>query len=343
MGGPFGSPLLMNQRIVIIAIILVTIGAVFLTSNFLKSRWNHTPGSFVRLTKSHLAIPQDTIQLSGPSFSIIGHDSLGVSLIDRSTSVIYTVDEAGRSLVERIRTNALPSSHVSIANGQIYIANESIIHQYKTNLVQSDTIPGILTAFVPMPHDRAAIRIINPKNKQTQLGIISFNEDSTILSQDYPQPGLDSLFSVDGMLSFSTRYKRLVYVHYYKNEILHLDSMLRLSFKSQSIDTTTIAKIQVALLGNKLVMATPPPIINKSIWLHESALYIQSAAIATNETPSQRMDNSTIDVYDLQDGRYMYSFYLQHLNGLPISQFTINRKVLYALHRDLLIRYQLGM
>ncbi len=333
----------MKHRLLIITIILLAIVGVLWISNLLKVKWNHRPGSFVRLTRSHLATPEDTIQLSGPSFSIIGYDSSGLFLIDRATSIVYALDNLRNSVAKLIPTTALPNSQVSMVDGQINIANDSIVYQYQANRLQSYTTPGILTAFVPMTHDAAAIRIINPKTKLTQLGRMSFTEDSTLISKDYPQPGSDSVFSVDGMLGFSKTFKRIIYVHYYKNEILHLDTMLRLSFKSKTIDTTSIARIQVARIRNKIVMANPPPIVNKRICIDGSFLYIQSAVLAINEVPSQAMNNSTIDVYNLRDGQYMYSFYLQHLNGVPLSQFTIHDKFLYALHRDQLIRYHIGM
>jgi hypothetical protein len=333
-----------HRSIILIAIVGVT-GVAFLVFSSTKARWNHRPGTFIRLTRPHFATIVDTILLPTQAYSIVGQGSMATVLLDRQSMSLVCVDSLS-STIEVMSDSVLasPSSHVIITQESSFIAETSSIHRLRKDDSFEAVVltPGILTAFAPIDVNTGAFRVLTTRTRQTMLGIVSFINEPMKISKEHPRPGIDSVFSVDGMLAYSQALRHIIYVHYYKNEILHLNLDLNLVFKSQTIDTNTVVRLNTVRLGDKIVMANPPPTVNKTICVDGSLLYVQSTATAKNEVASQLMDNSVIDVYDLTDGHYKYSFYLPNFNGVPLNQFIVKGRDLHALHRELFIRYRLG-
>lgn len=149
----------------------------------------------------------------------------------------------------------------------------------------------------------------------------------------------DAGFSTDGLLHYDKKYHRLLYVNYYINNFMCLDTNLRLVYKSHTIDTTGTYQIAAKALGeakySRVTNTSPIRNVNLQSCVSEGNLYINSALIADNETRANFIHNSVIDVYTIMDGSYEGSFYIPNYKGERLIEFAIYHSriiVLYPKH-----------
>jgi uncharacterized membrane protein YphA (DoxX/SURF4 family) len=153
----------------------------------------------------------------------------------------------------------------------------------------------------------------------------------------------EGIFSTDGMFHFDREDRRLVYVYYYRNEYVVMDTSLHEVVTGNTIDPVGEAQIKVGVSGNgrTMTLAAPPLVVNKSSYVTEGRLFVQSNILARNEDRNRFSQEDVIDVYDLLSREYRYSFYVPSFKGKKISAFAVRDRELFALHGTYLVRYRL--
>ncbi len=119
-----------------------------------------------------------------------------------------------------------------------------------------------------------------------------------------------------------------------------MDTSLHLTYRGNTIDTTTQAKIKVALVEseNYHTLASPPLFVNKRGRVYDNRLFVNSNLQAKNEHISSFNEGAVVDVYDLTDGKYHFSFYVYHYrNTKRMMDFRISGHRMVVLY-DKLIR-----
>jgi hypothetical protein len=162
-------------------------------------------------------------------------------------------------------------------------------------------------------------------------------------------PGLlekqvDGLFCTDGMLRYDQESNRLVYLYYYRNEFVCMDTALKLIYRANTIDTTTRAKIEVVEIESEksLTLGSPPLIVNKKSCVSGGLLFVNSNLMANNEYKEKFNDASVIDVYSLADGKYRISFYLPTYENQKIKYFMVHGDRLIAVYAHYLLSYRMN-
>ena len=152
---------------------------------------------------------------------------------------------------------------------------------------------------------------------------------------------IDGRFSVDGMFIHLSNSDRFIYLYYYRNSFLMLDSNIQLVYKGQTIDTNRYAKLKIGKIEreDKTILLTPPPIVNQEACANERYLVVYSDLMADNETSSIFSRHSTIDLYSLSNGQYVGSIYLETPSHKKISSMAIFHQHLVILQDDLLSDY----
>jgi len=122
-----------------------------------------------------------------------------------------------------------------------------------------------------------------------------------------------------------------------------MDTNLSLLYRGKTIDTTSWAKIKVAKIneGKTFVLNAPPLFVNKTCCSYKSLLFVHSALRANNENSERFNAASVIDVYDIMNGVYKFSFYLYDFGGQKIREIGIYHNFLIALHDHYLVTYYL--
>jgi hypothetical protein len=144
--------------------------------------------------------------------------------------------------------------------------------------------------------------------------------DSNIL-----QPQIDGLYSTDGSLSCEPSNNLLVYVYYYRNQYICMDTDLNLISRGELIDTNSVAKLHVAdiLSDHSIVLSTPPLLLNRSATFSGAYLFIASQLLADNEKRKTFQDSTVVDVYNLKSRLYQFSFYLPKPHDQKIRSIKV--------------------
>ncbi|SEL89067.1 hypothetical protein [Parapedobacter koreensis] len=295
---------------------------------------NQVPNGFTRSffedavsLKEKLSLPESgraIIQVDDHNIYLSLAHSLDLLKIDRTTMAITTISFP---TLQRAQNNANlgPPFFVSMDS-------HTIAYFFKN-------LPGIITANDAYLHVAAARasfstgvrfadstfivrQISKPHNgllfaKYNKYGYFDLESDISL-------PSLDRGISTDGQLFFDESHEKLVYMHYYNNNILVFDRSLAKKAVAFTIDTITP---KLALPPNK-----PRLITNKTGCVHDGLLYICSNLKADNETYREYMHHIPIDVYDYINDSYLGSFYLPVTDGKLIRSLYVSGNTLIALY-----------
>lgn len=151
-------------------------------------------------------------------------------------------------------------------------------------------------------------------------------------------------FSVQGMLHYNTQLNKIIFLYYYRNQFINLDTNLNVIYKSKTIDTNTIAKIKLKVISKEQIrtFSEPPLVVNKRSCISEKDLFVYAAIKADNQSEKDFDAAYTIDVYRLSDGKYRYSFYLPKFGGERLSSFSVHHHTLVAIYNHQLVTFKLN-
>ena len=153
---------------------------------------------------------------------------------------------------------------------------------------------------------------------------------------------VDGFFCTSGQLQWLPSLQSIVYTYFYQNQFVLLDTNLRQIAKVRTIDTNSVAKIEVGYMEkNTKTLSTPDRFSNRLSYANDKHLYIYSGAKADNEDEALYKKSSVIDVYSLTEKRYLFSFYLPDKEGKKISHFLVCNSRLYSLQGNQLLCYPL--
>jgi hypothetical protein len=157
----------------------------------------------------------------------------------------------------------------------------------------------------------------------------------------------DGGLSTDGMLRYDRATGKVLYIFYYSNQFLCLDTNLNLIYKENTIDTFNSYQVTVKRTGGagklSFTHASPPRTINKLSCLKANLLYINSGVKADNENTSEFRNNSVIDIYRVDDGKYLGSFYLPDYKKKKPSKFIVAGSFMFAVYGNDLVSYRLDL
>lgn len=323
----------MKWRLLLIACIIVLASGSMLILAVHSSR--ATKNGF---TRSFRALPTENMkefELAG-QFYIAGFTNTSLYLANASSSRVLTV------FFTRRRTLGDTTSIVIGRPAQAKIQIDSPFY-YLEEAVNNKIQLGRLS-------DHELIKLVNGKITivdsepigNSSLFIKTFNEqgsDFVIAKktftglQRFPsilQKQIDGKFCTDGILKFHRPGNLMVYVYYYRNEVICFDTTATHLYRFRTIDTTTHANISIAEISSEhsTTLSSPPRIVNRQLAVCNNLLLINSNLVADNEDRETFKQNKVIDVYTLS-GQYNFSFYLPPNRGhLPIDYGVVNDRLI---------------
>lgn len=239
-----------------------------------------------------------------------------------------------------------------ITTAQIYIdspffyvgdLNNFAIYKGNTNdwTVQEQVNgPQFFSEYLPVSDTAIAYRTVTNSKTEYRLVIESAHQffDGTGLIQTQ----IDGLFCTDGMLRFDRITCSIVYIYFYRNQFIRTDSKLQLLGRNRTIDTTSQAKISVAYntKDKYASLSSPPRIVNRAAVCSGGKLLVNSNLIADNESHDTSQLVDVIDVYDLADGNYLFSFYVPRQDGVRFTHFDFHQDQLFVLRGSTLEIYE---
>ena len=150
-------------------------------------------------------------------------------------------------------------------------------------------------------------------------------------------------FADDGLLTWNEDLNYFLYTYYYKNKYEVFDQDLNFIRTGSTIDTvnkpllhvTYSKKEDMYTLGGKSIT------INRLSTSANNYLFINSDRLGRFEDEGPLKSASIIDVYNIIENSYNFSFYLYHQPGTKLYDFQVYNNVLIALAKNKLFIYRL--
>src|SRR5690606_805444 len=152
------------------------------------------------------------------------------------------------------------------------------------------------------------------------------------------------IFGMDGRLSVDSESDHIFYQFYYWNALLVLDTALHVENQWASLDSITAPQIKTETIrsSGETTMAAPPLKVNNQAQVDGRWLFVQSALMGQQENPVSFNGSVVIDVYDWQNGDYVFSFYLPNYGGKPSREYRIHEGQLISLHDRYAVAYPIA-
>lgn len=197
-----------------------------------------------------------------------------------------------------------------------------------SNWMVDTTFSGIrgFTAIQPFSENEAIIRTMNISERENLLMDQEGNQKYLLEKQ------VDGLLCTDGFLLYSKELGQIVYLYRYRNKFICFDTCLNVIRHGNTIDTTSVAKISVAEIDGKVTMAKPPLSVNNYACVDRKYLFVSSNLLAKNENADIARSKTVIDVYNILDGSYRFSFYIDNQDS-KIQEFRVRNNKLLAVFK----------
>lgn len=215
-----------------------------------------------------------------------------------------------------------------------------------TNLMSSIPVKRIFfTGSVPLSPSSFVLRVFDSHLNKNMFAKVAIDSPNIRIVPDILDKYGKGIFDTDGMLCCEPNTKKILYIYYYRNEFLYLDSNLTLLYKKRTIDTVTQPQIKIATIVSegKTTFSAPPMYVNRRACIYGNRIFINSALLANNEIAQTFLNSSVIDVYSSIDGLYRFSFYLPDYFSKKISDFYVYDKTLIAIHDHFILTYALNL
>lgn len=329
----------MKIKITVLFLIVAAISlSVFVTFSLIVDNTRYR-NDFVRIFPSHAADFSGSIRLSDGILSITGVTNQSLYL------------RTGEKLIE-LSTDLLDKCQISIDGSEGYdltidspyfylqSGSRASVKRGSTLTWRVDTtysLPGFI-AMQPISKNSFVLQVVDMKARKTV-----FTSSAAPNSQkDILKKQVDGIFCTDGLLGYSSKLNILVYTYRYRNQFLCFDTSLNILRTANTIDTTTTARIAVSEVDGKITMSKPPFLVNKGTCVDGANLFVNSNLVARNELADEAIDRSVIDVYNILDGSYRYSFYVPDQENVKMRSFRVQGNALFAVFQNTVIRYDLA-
>jgi len=223
----------------------------------------------------------------------------------------------------------------------IYVADLS-----KKKVQDSIQIPYVFIRSAPLANNYIALRAFdnNTGNSTPREIFLKLSMETKLYQKDSLSTIPRDPVSADGLLFYDAKTKSIVYGYFYKSFSLLLDTNLNQKMNIHALDTTNDNITTGGTYFNSKSAATytnntPRYTLNSQFSVYNGLLFAVSNLKADNESQFDFEINKTIDVYDLSQGKYIYSFHLPNPNKDRLKDILGYKDGLIAMYSTYIIRY----
>ena len=319
---------------------------------------NNKKNHFIRVFPPHFLVTEKSVKLDNPDFYIAGVTSDFIYLANYyDPGRLFRTDWG---LIKNVNFKfkygmkdefPLSSLKMSIDSPYIFINNytngsvfQCLLSKFEDSMIEMPYFKIFTSAFIPYAPGRFAIRTFDTSLKENVVGRLTPDSPfvkrwpNILVKQD------EGIFSTDGMLRYDFHTGRFIYTYFYRNQFICFDSSFNIIYTGKTIDTNSIAKIKVQEIDNQksTSIASPNFRVNRAVCLNSHWIFINSDLLADNEDRKVLNTFTVIDVYNLEGGRYQFSFYLPKDTG-RITDLAIQENTLVAIQGRSLVLYPLNL
>jgi uncharacterized membrane protein YphA (DoxX/SURF4 family) len=231
------------------------------------------------------------------------------------------------------------SVKVLIRGNYFFLTDGSVPRIFKGSIEDwkiTEELKGVPNFTIAEPIDSSSIVLRNNTGERAAHILGVFNSNRSPEVQYLPallQKQIDGIFDTDGMLLFNAELGQIVYVYFYRNEIIVADKNGTLQQRQNTIDTISNAKIKVAYLkeGSQRKMSAPPAIVNANTATKSNLLFVESKVPGLYEDDAMWKQAAIIDVYNLKKNTYVLSFPIFGVKENKIQSLFVTKTHLYVI------------
>ncbi len=335
------------------AVILISIGIVGALYSLSDRKPNHRYASFTRnLGSAHLT-PDRTLELGHAGHYFAGYTDYTIYLgdthapgrliaVDRelrdTTPLLITIDHD--SLAYRALEVKVDSPNFYLTDGIMPFIYRGTLDTRKASAWMTDIA---FSKAIPFADTSVAFVVI--RNLENTIARRDGNTEIRYFPDILEEQG-DGIFSTDGMFHYRPSTGTFVYVYYYRNQYIEIDTTFAHPERANTIDTISVAKIAMRTIRseNTLTMGAPPLQVNRTSCVSAQNLYIHSNLLSKNEHVEQFETETVVDVYDLEAKKYRYSFYIPAVSKKKVRDFiVIGDTLLIAKYENKLVSYRIEL
>jgi len=338
------------KRILLNLLLLTILSTASIFFLFFTSNINHyQKNGFIRTFKSNPIIKSTYQDLNYNSFYIAGVTEEYLYLGNYTAPLmLLTINRSKNdtqySKIEPSHGDEVKAGKISVDCSHFFLT-DNIQHKIwsgSLSNMKADSLPYKINWLSPITEfNNGSFAMKSLKANKSEVLLTKESLTSIIHNDTLLQKQVDGFFCTDGSLLYSKSMSRLIYVYFYRNQFLVIDSNLNLQYRGNTIDTFTHAHIRVAPIKSEhtLTLAEHPLIVNKKCSSTGNMLFILSDITADNQNRLESRDSSVFDVYDISTNKYKFSFELENWNGNKLTDFVVSNNIIYAIYDQYLIKY----
>lgn len=157
----------------------------------------------------------------------------------------------------------------------------------------------------------------------------------------------DGVYCTDGILKMDSKNAKLFYMFFYRGEFLCLDTNMTILYRAKTIDTIKVRPIQVKKIkekksGSSWRKNNPILAVNRTYTIFDNSIYILSAVDADNENAQNVRNNQIVDIYNIKNGDYIYSFYIPNYRNDKVQDIKIKNNNIYGIYKRKIVRFKIS-
>jgi hypothetical protein len=330
--------------VLILACFILSIGVVVVLAAISKDM-RQQPGSFLREFPPHPALEAEVLDLKYNTYYIAGGTEHHIYLSNYTAPLHMLVAnltltdtqhvtlkvkeiEQQKFWVARVKVD---SPYYYLTDGAVPIIYKGNVNDWRAQRYAHDN--AYFQDIVPLGNEVFYIRALSNPGRENILGILSNISPHIRMKHGILQKQVDGIFCTDGMMHYNKARNELIYIYRYRNEYTVMDTSLNVLRRLHTIDTTTRAKIEIETIesSGSTTFASPSRSVNRTSSVSNNLLFVNSALLAKNEPQTAHENATVIDVYNLSNGEYQFSFYIYNYGEEKLKQFEVFGGKLFAL------------
>lgn len=146
-------------------------------------------------------------------------------------------------------------------------------------------------------------------------------------------PQAEGLFDSDGNLLWNKKHEKFLYIYRYRNTYEVINRNFSHHFSGQTIDTIRNAILDVSYYKStgQHVLGAKSVVVNRSNATDGDYLFIESDRLGKYGDEDLQQVSNIIDVYNIMNSHYEFSFYIYHERGQHLTDFAISGDLLVAI------------
>lgn len=196
----------------------------------------------------------------------------------------------------------------------------------------------------PISSNAFAVKAIDTKTNEDELAVIRFDtHPKSYINPNLLRKQIDGVFDTDGKLLYNRELQRIIYPYYYRNQYIMASQNADFIAMGNTIDTVKTATLKITTdhSKNKTTIAGLPLTVNADAATSGHYLFIKSPRLGKLEPENTLRKASVIDVYNLRDNTYAFSFHLYNYNDEDVMSFAVYDDLLVTLTKHYIVTYRI--